>query len=99
MYVKDEYNNSQYKYYFNNDNILIVTNNNCYQNFNNQYCDCYLYNVKKSIGSEAKSCNVNQNLYEINYNNIERKNNFDINTITIVVIAILFTIMISNLLR
>lgn len=98
MYVKEEYNNSNYKYYFNNDNILIVTNKNCYQNYNSQFCDCYLYNYKERLGSKARECNVNQNLYEIDYSNIKNRDIFNIYNIAIVIIALLFVIMIKELL-
>ena len=95
MYVKDEYNNPKYKYYLNNDNILIVTNNNCYQNYNTQYCDCYLYDHKDRIGSKARACNINQNLYEIDYNNIKDKDIFNMYSIAMFIIATLIAIMVK----
>ena len=95
MYVKKEYNNSEYKYYFNNDNILIVTNKNCYQNYNNQYCDCYLYNYKERIGTKARACSVNQNLYEIDYKNIKDKDINNIYSIAMFIIGILIAIMVK----
>ena len=95
MYVKEEFNNSNYRYYFNNDNILIITNKNCYQNYNTQYCDCYLYNEREKIGSKAKSCNVNQTLYEIDYKNIKDKDLNNIYSIAMFIIAILFAMMIK----
>ena len=98
MYVKEEYNNANYKYYFNNDNLLIVTNNNCYLNYNNQYCDCYLYNYKERLASKARACNVNQNLYEIDYNNIKDKDINNMYSIAMIIIALLFAMMVKVIL-
>lgn len=40
-YLPTELINSKYKYTLSDGVIRVITNNNCYQNYNSTYCDCY----------------------------------------------------------
>ena len=37
IYIPNEYINQNYKYTIAGDEITIITNENCYKNYNNQY--------------------------------------------------------------
>ena len=65
IYVPTTYNNQNYKYTISGDEITIITNNNCYTNYNTTYCDCYKYNEKYNIITENYSCNSNPSNYII----------------------------------
>lgn len=92
MYLPEEYLNENYTYYLNGNNILILTNRNCYTNYNTSYCDCITYNPEMKIITEARSCNTNQNLYEINSNTFIEKDIYNIWNIIPFVLALLFFI-------
>ena len=68
IYIPTAYYNQNYKYTISNDEITIITNKNCYTNYNTQYCDCYRYNEKYNIITNSYSCNSNPGNYQINYN-------------------------------
>lgn len=70
IYVPESYLNSNYNYYFNNNYIRIITNSNCYQNYNSTYCDCYDFNYANNVMSESISCNTSTNLSKINFNSL-----------------------------
>lgn len=71
IYIPSNYVDSNYSYRFNGDYIIIITNNNCYQNYNTTYCDCRSYNYKNNVVSEAYSCSTNSNNTQvINYQSI-----------------------------
>lgn len=58
-YMPNEYINSNYKYKLNNDYYTIITNNNCYTQYNSTYCDCYsVYPKLDYLVSEVSSCNA-----------------------------------------
>lgn len=59
IYVPEDYIDSDYKYNFNGDYIIIRTNNNCRTSYNTIYCDCYAYNYKTNVISEAYECTYN----------------------------------------
>lgn len=92
MYIPNTIYNQNYSYYINGSNILIVTNNNCYTNINNQYCDCITYNPEQKIYSNTKSCTTNQNLYSINFNQFTNKDYHNIWNIIPFIIGILLFI-------
>ena len=104
IYLPTEYINEQYKYTISGDEVTIITNENCYTNYNNQYCDCKKYNEKYNIITETYQCNRNPSNYILNSNQItsdinystritnEYKNNYII-LYGIVIIALLFIIM------
>lgn len=104
IYIPTEYINQNYKYTINQDEITIITNENCEMNYNSQYCDCIRYNEKYNIVTNRYQCNRNPNNYIINSNQLtddinysyritnEFKNNYII-LYGIVIIALLFVIM------
>lgn len=40
IYLDNDLINNNYTYYLSNNTIVIRTNENCYNNYNTQYCDC-----------------------------------------------------------
>lgn len=104
VYIPSEYINENYKYTLNQDEITIITNENCYTNYNNQYCDCIKYNEKYNIVTERYQCNRNPSNYiisssqlteDVNYSTRitnEYKNNYIV-LYGIVIIALLFVVM------
>lgn len=103
IYIPSEYINENYKYTISGDEITIITNNNCYNNYNNQYCDCMKYNEKYNIITEVYQCNRNPSNYILSSNQLtddinysyritnDYKNNYII-LYGIVIIALLFII-------
>ena len=103
IYIPTEYINENYRYTISNDEITIITNENCYTNYNNQYCDCMKYNEKYNIITEVYQCNRNPSNYILNSNQLtddvnysyritnDFKNNYII-LYGIVIIALLFII-------
>ena len=103
IYIPSEYINEYYKYTISGDEITIITNNNCYNNYNNEYCDCMRYNEKYNIITEVYQCNRNPSNYIISSNQLtddinysyritnDYKNNYII-LYGIVIIALLFII-------
>jgi len=79
IYIPQNYNNSYYSYRFNSDNyIYIITNQNCYTQYNTTYCDCYNYNYKENVVSQAFTCNTNSNNgYIIPYESITSNINYN----------------------
>lgn len=61
IYIPKEMNNTNYKYLIDSGDIItIITNENCYTNYNTEYCDCYKYNIRHNIISQGNACNRNQ---------------------------------------
>lgn len=78
LYVPEELNQSNYKYNYNGDYIIIRTNQNCRIQNNNQYCNCYYYNWKTNVTSVAYECNyTTTSNYTIAYNNITSDINYN----------------------
>ena len=104
IYIPTEYINENYKYTISADEITIITNENCYTNYNNTYCDCIRYNEKYNVKTERYECNRNPSNYilssdqvtdDVNYSTRitnEYKNNYII-LYGIIIIALLFIIM------
>lgn len=77
IYVPQSLNNTQWIYRFSGDNyIVIITNQNCYTNYNTTYCECIYYNYKENIESERYTCNRDSGNYQINYNKITSDINY-----------------------
>ena len=102
IYVPTTYNNQNYKYTISGDEITIITNNNCYTNYNTTYCDCYRYNERYNILTESYSCNSNPNNYIIDnyyissdindsYRITRDYSNYYVIMIGIIVIVLLFS--------
>ena len=70
IYIPQAYNSPYWTYTISGNEITIITNQNCYQNYNSTYCDCYRYNEQYNIITESYSCNSNASNYVINHNNI-----------------------------
>ena len=107
IYIPSEYINENYKYTINQDEITIITNENCETNYNNQYCDCMRYNEKYNIITNRYKCNRNPNNYILSNNQITDDinystritNNYKNNYIIlygIVIIALLFIITVKK---
>ena len=104
IYIPTEYINENYKYTINQDEITIITNENCETNYNSQYCDCMKYNEKYNIITNRYQCNRNPSNYILSNNQITDNINYS-NRITnqykneyiilygIIIIALLFIIM------
>ena len=104
IYIPNEYINEQYKYTISGDEITIITNENCYTSYNNQYCDCIRYNEKYNIKTERYECNRNPSNYILNSNQLTSDINYSeritnkykneyIILYGIVIIALLFIII------
>ena len=60
--------NQNYYYNISNNYIVVRTNNNCYQNYQTTYCDCYnVYPQLDYIVTTAYSCNYNQTTQNVAY--------------------------------
>lgn len=61
-YLPSTFINNNYRYKINGDYFTIITNNNCFSQYSNTYCDCYnVYPKLDYINSEVSSCNINTN--------------------------------------
>ncbi len=59
-YLPADLINSNFKYTVSNGIIRVITNNNCYQNYNSTLCDCYdVYLNNDYLVSNSFSCNYN----------------------------------------
>lgn len=65
IYIPEEYNKQNYRYYENGNYIRIVTNENCYTQYNTTYCNIYDYNIERNLISTTYTGNANPNLIEI----------------------------------
>lgn len=108
IYIPQELNNYNYRYFLNNNNIQILTNNNCYTNYNTTYCDCYLYSQELNISTNSYSCSINYNATNsIDYskitsdleNNLNITNqyiNLNIMQLIMIILGILFALFITK---
>ena len=76
IYIPNDYINESYSYYFNGDYINIITNNDCYTQYNSTYCSCYQYNRENNVVSESYSCNISSNLPKISNESITNDINY-----------------------
>ena len=68
IYLPEWANQNGWQYYFNNHDIIVYTNQNCYQNYNTTYCDCYRIQTDNHyLHSDSYSCSYNN---KYNYTNI-----------------------------
>lgn len=70
IYIPTQYKNQNYTYKINGEYITIITNQNCYTNYNTTYCDCYMYNYENNLISNSYSCSTNNNNPTIGYSYI-----------------------------
>ena len=70
-YLPSDLINQNYSYYYNNNYYIIRTNNNCYTNYQTQYCDCYnVFQNNNYLKSSAYSCTTPNSQYAIPFNTI-----------------------------
>lgn len=63
-YLPSQYINSNYKYTLSNGVIRVITDDNCYQNYNSTYCDCFdIYLNNDYLVSNSVACNNNPTSY------------------------------------
>lgn len=68
-YLPTDLINSNYHYYSNGTYITIRTNNNCYSNYNTQYCDCFnIYPQLDYLRTKTYSC-TGSSSQELDYSN------------------------------
>lgn len=70
IYIPTNYKSNLFSYKISGDYITIITNQNCTQQYNTTYCNCYYYNYKNNLMSESYSCNTNNNNPTISYSSI-----------------------------
>ena len=76
IYVPSQYINQNYKYTLNGDNLTIITNQNCTNNYNTTNCECYILDLKYNvIKNQSNQCNYNPSNNIISYSSIS--NNVD----------------------
>lgn len=71
IYMPSNMINSNWSYEVNADDYYVIhTNNNCYYNYNTQYCDCYkVYPTIDYLTTNAFAC-YNGSYASINYNDL-----------------------------
>lgn len=70
IYLPDWSIHNNWNYFYNNNDIVAFTNENCYYNYNTQYCDCFRFQTNNHYNhSDRYSCSLN-NTYNINYNRL-----------------------------
>lgn len=107
IYIPTQYYNENYKYTISNDEVTIITNNNCRVSYNTTYCNCIRYNERYNIATNTYECNANPNNYLIDYQYITDDINYSyritndfvnnyIIIFGIIIIAILFAIFMKK---
>lgn len=93
FYVPNNLKNENYTYYISdNNNVIIITNENCYNQFGTNYCDCInLYPNLDYVYSNKYTCSASNYNYSIPYNNITSDYWYRLN---IAQILIIFTIIV-----
>lgn len=107
IYIPEEMNDVKYKYAIDSGDIItIITNQNCYTNYNTEYCDCYKYNIRHNIISKGNACNRNQTTGIINQqyitsdiNNSERITRDFVNEYTISFLILISALIFVNLFK
>lgn len=70
IYIPDEMLDSNFSYYYDDNYITIITDNNCYTQYNSTFCDCNRFILSNNVVTDSYSCNINQNLPKLNYNSL-----------------------------
>lgn len=76
IYIPSNKVNSNYIYRFNGNFIDIITNENCYNQYNTTYCDCYRYEYKNNVMSSVFTCSTNSSNPVIAYTYITSDINY-----------------------
>lgn len=67
-YLPEELLKSNWEYFYNNNYYIVRTNNNCYTNYNTQYCDCINVFVNNHyLQSSTYSCSTPNTQYKLNF--------------------------------
>ena len=70
LYIPTDYLNTNYSYHINGNYIDIITNNNCFTQYNSTYCDCYKLSTLNDVVSDSYSCNISTNNPKISYDSL-----------------------------
>lgn len=93
-YMPSDLINSNYTYYLNNNYYVVRTNNNCYNNYNTQYCDCVdVFPMLDYSRSNAYSCSTSYS-HTINYDSFTSDYWYRLDIDKILVIFIILAIVI-----
>lgn len=76
IYIPSDFLNQNWQYRLNGDYVTVITNSNCYTQYSSTYCDCYLYNFKENLISNAYTCNTNNSNASIPYNSLTNDINY-----------------------
>ena len=77
VYIPSILVNSNYLYKPIDNYIVVYTNNNCYNNYSQQYCDCYsLYPNYNYVISDVYSCRVDNVTGVIPYSKVISSNRY-----------------------
>lgn len=108
IYIPKEYIDQNWSYRISGETIIITTNNQCYTQYNNTYCNCYTYLIKEDLMSDVYSCNIANNSTQTinvakitsdpNYSNKIRNDYIQQNIIWIgvFIIGIVFAILLTK---
>lgn len=106
IYIPTTYLNQNYRYTINNNEITIITNQNCYTNYNSTYCDCYRYNEQYNIITESYSCNQNPGNYELTYSSLTDDINYSyritrdfVNEYTIMFLTVILAMIVVSIFK
>lgn len=96
LYMPSEYINSNYIYFYNNNDIIVNTRQNCYNQYNTTYCDCFHVFINNNyVTSNTYQCSTTSNNSIISYDrfssdifNLPNFSNIFIIYISIVVICV-----------
>ena len=106
IYIPTTYYNQNYKYTISGNEVTIITNQNCYTNYNTQYCDCYRYNEQYNIITQPYSCNSSPGNYQLSYASLTDNINYSyritndyVNNYTIMFGTLIIGLLITGLFK
>uniref|UniRef100_A0AAU8AXG7 Uncharacterized protein n=1 Tax=Dulem virus 71 TaxID=3145782 RepID=A0AAU8AXG7_9VIRU len=79
IYIPNDYNNSSYSYFLNDNFITINTNDECRTQYNTTYCTCFSYYYDNNIISDSYECSSSSNSRLIPYESITSDINYNTN--------------------
>ena len=93
-YMPSDLINSQYTYYLNNNYYVVRTRNNCYYNYNTEYCDCVdVFPMLDYSRSNAYACSTSYS-HTINYDSFTSDYWYRLDIDKILVIFMILAILI-----
>lgn len=97
-YLPSDLINQNYKYRINNNYYVVITNDNCYTNYNTTYCDCVnVFPQLDYIISETYSCSTTQSTNYVSYNKFTDDFYYRIDLSSILIIFFVLSIFIVYL--